>query len=44
MAKSIGWYILKQSVSVMAVTELTVREAGSAIEYFGKDLFPVCAY
>ena len=35
-------YILEQSVSVRAVPELSVREAGAAVEFFHKASSPFC--
>ena len=39
---SIGGYKLEQSVSVKAVPELIVGEAGAAVEFFGKASSPYC--
>ena len=36
MVESIGGYKLEQSVSIRAVPQLIVGEAGAAVEFFGK--------
>ena len=42
MVESIDEYILEQSVSVRAVPELIVGEAGAAVEFLGKASSPFC--
>ena len=40
--ESIGGYILGNSVAVKAVQKLIIGEAGTAVEFFGKDLSQFC--
>ena len=42
MVERFGEYILVQSVSVRAVPELIVGEAGAVVKFFCNALFPFC--